>query len=83
MNKYWFRRREGLFSKDLGWGYIPISIEGWISVIVFIIMIAFSAFFNNIWNNNYTNNSTWRFLWELAILILILIAIAENKIKEK
>lgn len=29
MSKYWFRKRRGLFTKDLGWGWIPISWEGW------------------------------------------------------
>lgn len=28
-NKYWFRKRRGLFSPDLGWGWTPISWEGW------------------------------------------------------
>lgn len=25
----WFRRRRGLFSRDLGWGYVPITCQGW------------------------------------------------------
>ncbi len=33
MNKYWFRKRRGLFSKDLGWGWVPITWEGWAVVL--------------------------------------------------
>lgn len=35
MAEYWFRKRRGLISKDLGWGWIPISKEGWIVTIIF------------------------------------------------
>jgi len=28
MSKYWFRKRQGLMSKDMGYGWIPITIEG-------------------------------------------------------
>ena len=31
-NQYWFRKRRGLFSPDLGWGWTPISWEGWLLV---------------------------------------------------
>jgi len=34
--KYWFRRRRGLLTWDLGWGWIPISIEGWLITGLFI-----------------------------------------------
>ena len=46
MNKYWFRKRRGLFTKDLGWGWIPISWEGWVLIIVSLLLIvgAFFAF---------------------------------------
>ena len=38
-NKYWFRKRKGLFTKDLGWGWAPISWEGWIVTFLFIIIV--------------------------------------------
>lgn len=31
-NKYWFRKRKGLKSRDMGYGWVPISWEGWLSV---------------------------------------------------
>ncbi|NCO10607.1 hypothetical protein GW930_01695 [Candidatus Saccharibacteria bacterium] len=29
MNNAWFRKRRGLNTKDLGWGWIPVSLAGW------------------------------------------------------
>jgi len=46
MTKYWFRKRKGLFKKsdsplgfDLGWGWVPISWEGWLTVIGFVLVV--------------------------------------------
>ncbi len=36
MSKYWFRKRQGLYSKDLGWGWVPISWQGWLLIIAVI-----------------------------------------------
>lgn len=33
MGKMWFRQR------SYGWGWFPITIEGWLSVIIFIIAV--------------------------------------------
>ncbi len=37
MTKLWFRQR------SYGWGWFPITIEGWISVVVFIIGVFYFA----------------------------------------
>lgn len=39
MAQFWFRRRKGLFSKDLGYGWIPISWEGWLMIVVLLALI--------------------------------------------
>ena len=39
MAQYWFRKRRGITSRDLGYGWIPISSEGWIMTLVFIIVL--------------------------------------------
>jgi hypothetical protein len=36
MNKYWFRKRGGLFSGDLGWGFMPSTIEGVLLTVIWI-----------------------------------------------
>ena len=43
MEKYWFRKRRGLFTKDFGWGWMPISREGWLfasGIILYIIVLS-------------------------------------------
>ena len=40
----WFRRRKGLFTKDMGYGYMPINKEGVFLVIFTIIILAASIF---------------------------------------
>ncbi len=37
MGKMWFRQR------SYGWGWFPITIEGWISIIIFIIAAIYFA----------------------------------------
>ena len=48
VGKPWFRKRRGLFSKDSGWGWIPISLGGWISLILLISLNVFSAYYFDI-----------------------------------
>ena len=44
MSKPWFRKRKGLFTKDMGYGWTPISWEGWIVIVIFLASV-FSAIF--------------------------------------
>ena len=76
MNKYWFRKRMGLFSKDLGYGWVPISVEGGISVAVFIIAIVGIAWYNNIWNESV---DPWKFVISLVVLIALFSIFCHNK----
>jgi hypothetical protein len=43
-NKYWFRKRRGLFSPDLGWGWVPITREGWLVVLAYVIFVTINSF---------------------------------------
>ena len=51
MKKYWFRKRMGLFTKDMGYGWVPITKGGWISIAVLILAIFGLVGHYNIWNN--------------------------------
>jgi hypothetical protein len=44
MNKYWFK------PKNYGYGYVPISKEGWIAVLILILVGLFLAYLNNFFN---------------------------------
>lgn len=39
MHKYWFRKRKGLKTKDLGYGWIPVSWEGWIITLSMLALV--------------------------------------------
>ena len=67
--KPWFRRRKGLFTKDLGWGYMPISWEGGLTIAVLLILIVGSVIY---FQNNAIAN-----LISLAVLIVIAILISD------
>ncbi|MBW3020242.1 hypothetical protein KY334_03020 [Candidatus Woesearchaeota archaeon] len=75
--KYWFRKRRGLFSRDLGWGWIPISIEGWICTFVLLILIILSAYDSKLYDESKIN--VIRFLISLIILLVLFTALAVQK----
>ncbi len=79
MSKNWFRRRGGLLSKDLGWGYVPISWEGWLMVIGLIGLLLLSVWINDIGNPLTTMRSGMKFVFDLALVMLAFVAFAEHK----
>jgi hypothetical protein len=81
MTKYWFRRRKGLFSKDLGWGWIPISIEGWLVIVATLAIIVGSFFLLGVRNGDYIRGLG--FLGLIIVLILVSGAISEYKTKRE
>jgi len=44
MSKYWFRKRRGLLTHDLGWGWVPISWEGWATIVGCLAVIVLASF---------------------------------------
>ena len=78
MKKYWFK------PKDYGYGYVPISIEGWIATFVLIFIALGLAYLNNFFNSSKMNffNS---FLFFIVIIILgfAFLKLFEKKCKGK
>lgn len=66
MNKYWFRKRQGLKSKDLGWGWVPITWEGWTFIVGIVALAVISAFV--LLGNNIANDVDP----ELATILIVL-----------
>ena len=52
MNKYWFRARRGIKSKDFGWGFIPISLEGVVAYLVLFALVILSGVYFDILHAN-------------------------------
>ena len=83
MNKYWFRKRQGLKSKDLGWGWVPITWEGWALVLALVAVIFASAFLllgNNIAADTDPSLATiFTFLGLIIVLVCIAALISRRK----
>lgn len=77
MAESWFRRRKGLFTKDMGYGYMPTSKEGVLLIIFMIMMIALEIYLLM-----FKNYSPIGFITALAITLLIPILISDYKCDE-
>jgi hypothetical protein len=77
MVKYWFRKRRGLFTRDLGWGYRPVSIEGWISILVLVLLIVLLMFVFDLKNSSFVDG--FGFLASVLALLIIFHRFAKNK----
>jgi len=70
--KYWFRKRRGLFSGDLGWGWVPISWQGWsiTSALIYALYIQYKTYPN-------------QFIIWLLVDILVFAFVADANSEEK
>lgn len=80
INKSWFRKRRGLFSPDLGYGWIPISWEGYVTVLSLILINAFSVFYFRLYSGR--EDSIIKFFSVLALSVIVFCAIAISKTKK-
>ncbi len=79
MNKYWFRPRKGLKSKDVGWGFIPISWKGVLMYVALFVLVIFTAFYFNL--SSATTIEGFGFLAMLIVLLVSFSLIARKKTK--
>ena len=78
MNKYWFA------PKDYGYGYVPISIEGWIATLGLILIGLFLVYINRFFNPVEMNiQMPIFFLLEIIILSFTFLKIFEKRCKGK
>ncbi len=78
MTKYWFA------PKTYGYGYVPISVEGWIATGGIILIGIFLAYVNNFFNPyQMTFLSGLFFLVEILVLGFVFVKIFEKKCKGK
>ncbi len=77
-NKFWFRKRRGLFSRDLGYGWVPISWQGYLTIFLFILA---NILGNLYFGFPYTENSVIKFLVMLGFSIILFALIANKKTK--
>ena len=73
----WFRKRRGLFSPDLGYGWVPITWQGYVMVFLLLAVNAFSVFNFGVVSGE--ANSILKFLTVLVLSILVFTVIAIKK----
>jgi hypothetical protein len=75
-NKYWFR------PKKYGWGFTPISWEGWLLTLALIILIIASAYINSFFTSYIELKEGLRFILDLVFAVSIFSIVSERKMKE-
>lgn len=77
MNEYWFRRRKGINSRDLGWGFIPISREGVAAYILLFVSVILAGVYFDILHA--TTLQGFGFLLTIILLLCIFRIFAQRK----
>lgn len=67
-NGYWFKR------KPYGWGWTPVTREGWFVIVVFILLIVGNAWRLDITHSDGTMVNTFVMETLLPLVLLVLIA---------
>ncbi len=75
MTKYWFK------PKTYGYGFCPITWEGWFTTIILIALIILSAYINNLWKETITVKEGFRFFLDTVILSGIFTALFKDKVE--
>lgn len=81
-NRYWFRRRRGLRSRDLGWGYVPISREGYLIVIFFVLAVISAVSYSFYYFGDSFESTIWITV-SIAVSIIAIVIIGEIKSKKE
>jgi len=73
MKKYWFK------PKSYGYGFFPISWEGWVSVLVLIGLLFISAYVNNFFTSEAGLKNGLRYLLDILIISGVFTALFKDK----
>ncbi|MDH5533226.1 MAG: hypothetical protein OEX81_02235 [Candidatus Pacebacteria bacterium] len=76
-NKYWFK------SKRFGWGFVPISWEGWLSVALLLGLIYLVAYLNGIFEEPVTTKQILSYLFDVFLIILISLPYHQKRSRDK
>lgn len=70
-NNHWFK------AKLYGWGWTPVKWQGWVTILIYIILVIFLAFTND--KNSQNKEALLTFILPLILLTAILILICYKK----
>jgi hypothetical protein len=74
MNKYWFK------PKRYGYGFYPITWEGWLFTLVLLLLVFVSAYLNNFVIEATTHDGL-RFLLDVILITGVFTCLFKDKVK--
>jgi hypothetical protein len=77
MSKYWFK------PKRYGYGYYPITKEGWLATAVLLGAVFAAAYLNGLFSAYVTTREGLRFLFDLFVITFIFHLLCKGKMKGK
>lgn len=75
MKKHWF------MPKLYGYGFVPVSWQGWLATLVFLALIILSAYVNNFFNCQVGIQDGFGFLLNVIVLTCLFTIIFKDKVK--
>ena len=76
-NKYWFK------SKKYGYGFTPVSWEGYLLIIFMLALILFAGYLNDLYQEEVTVKQGLAFLFDVFLITALSIPISKNKCQDK
>lgn len=74
-NKYWFK------TKEYGWGFVPVTWEGWLATLVLLTLILISVHTNGFFNGFITGEEALRFIFDAFLLATIFAIVMKSRTK--
>lgn len=71
MSKYWFRKRKGIMTKDMGYGWVPISWQGYAVIIATFGVVGLSMFVFDMFSDPSTTQSL---MFSATVLLTLTLA---------
>ena len=75
MKKYWFK------PKSYGYGFYPISWEGWVSTFIFILVLLGLSYVNDFFNPEIGLPNGFNFLFGVIVISLIFTTLFKDKVR--
>lgn len=82
-DEFWFRRRKGIFTKDLGWGYLPINWKGSLSIFIWMLFVVLFAIRFNVFQKVPLKSDIIRFVSSVFLWIALFVWFCEKKTDRK
>lgn len=77
INRYWF------VPKKFGWGYVPVTREGWVVTAVIVLLVWFSGYINHIMEGTTNPKDYLAFIFDVILVILISLPICDCRTQGK